>query len=188
MTKGIITFIILLSGIAIQAQTFNEATNEILGKINYLSGKKDMERIKTDYGSFGITIYHTTFANDLQVVDRIKLKLTNDHVMYDSILDDNYFDETRVGRVWTDLWVYYKPVKTKKFDNLNDAYIYKSELDKSNFVVYKEAAIYKHPKKEKYIVARIVENPNIYVGADDRTNILMINKWVNITSSDTISK
>lgn len=162
MKKLTIIIAIVFSGIQIQAQSFTEVGNRILGtEINsYEDGKT---REKTNYGTVLLKL-----KSKNNIVARIVISVSNDNQFYDEIVTFDTIAEIKVGSKWTDFTFFYEPIQTKKFKNLKDAKDYYNLYSNSKFEVHKEIGIYKYKKKGKYIVGRfIVDAPNSRILGDD---------------------
>lgn len=173
MKKAILVLaVVTLFGLSINGQTLRQVSYKILGEQTTWEEKT---REKTDYGSF---VFKRKTKKD--IVTRVTVTITNDHPMYDSIMDNLDYDSYRVGSMWTDFILNYEHVITAEYDNLNEARKHYNHYMNTPWARHKNVKIYKHPKKEKYIVGVLIwkryQGGHMYY-ASDTNKIVASNKW-----------
>jgi len=148
MKNLILIIAIVFSGMLMQAQTLRDIANEYLG---LMPSKRFTQRIDTDYGK--LTFKMKSYNN--KIVEII-VTISNDHLFYDSIVNNKTNGTIRVGSIWTDFKFKYTGVATKEFFSLEDAITYYNQWDKSAIKAYSEIVIYKNPKRDDYVVGRFI--------------------------------
>ncbi len=161
MKKLTLLIVIVFSGTLLQSQTFTELSNSILGtEIRLYEDGKTRE--KTDFGTVLLKL-----KSKNNIVVRIVISISNDNQFYETIVETDTIAEIRVGSRWTDFTFYYEALGCVSFNDLASAKEYYNQYINSEVDVYKEIVIYKHIKKEKYLVGIIVPSKGTGFLTDD---------------------
>ena len=150
MKTILITIAIVFSGMLMQAQTIQKAAYEEFGKTVV---HKKLVRLKTDYGTLPAKVK----SNGNNISDRVFIKISNDHYLYDSIMCNKGDAQVRVGTIWTDFIYYYEPVETKKFKTMKEAVNYANMHIIKSYDMYKNIKILQDKKKGYYIVGMFIQ-------------------------------
>ena len=172
MKKLTLIIAIALSGMLMQAQTLKQVSFQLLGQE---SRSNENYRQSTDYGSF---VFKTKAKKGL--VTRITVTITNDNPMYDSIMNNLDYHEFKVGSMWTDFIFNFEQVVTGEYDNIDDAVRHLEYYMNTGFDSHKNTKIYKHPKKEKYVVSMLIYKRYQYgfrLCTSDTGKYIVTKKW-----------
>lgn len=138
--------------IVAQAQTFQEVANKYLG---YNDENHTSFRVKTNYGTFPAKL---TIRKG--VITKVKITITNENNMYDTIMKIEEDGLNNVGSIWTDFTYTYYYLKNKEINDLEEATKYYQKFKDSPQDYNQDVEIYKRNKKERYIVGifEIIDN------------------------------
>ncbi len=170
MKNLIVIVCLVISGMLVQAQTFTEAANEYIGDF----APTPNVRVKTNYGTLAGKV-----LTEGNVITKLRIIVSNEYPLYDSILENEKENLHGVGTIWTEYVFRGKPVHTSTFKSLDAANEYYDECRKSDIKTYRNVSIYKYGKKEKYIVGYFGISDGKYL-IDNNTVYGSIKKYIKI--------